>query len=219
MKLWALALLLAIFIHGVAGDGFVRTGRTRFLLNGSPYYANGFNAYWLMYVASDPSQRSKVTAVFREASSHGLTVARTWAFSDGGYRPLQYSPGNYNEQMFQVSFRIQTDLVSVCYIYSVCFIQLVLSQGMDFVVAEARRFGIKLILSLVNNYENFGGKKQYVNWARSKGQYLNSDDDFFRNPVVKGFYKNHIRVSQITIFFSVPSVLHKKKKKQRTLEH
>lgn len=166
MKLWALALLLAIFIHGVAGDGFVRTGRTRFLLNGSPYYANGFNAYWLMYVASDPSQRSKVTAVFREASSHGLTVARTWAFSDGGYRPLQYSPGNYNEQMF---------------------------QGMDFVVAEARRFGIKLILSLVNNYENFGGKKQYVNWARSKGQYLNSDDDFFRNPVVKGFYKNHIR--------------------------
>ncbi|KAL4020165.1 hypothetical protein IC575_018935 [Cucumis melo] len=167
MKLWVLVLLLAIFIHGVAGgDGFVRTGRTRFLLNGSPYYANGFNAYWLMYVASDPSQRSKVSSVFREASSHGLTVARTWAFSDGGYRPLQYSPGNYNEQMF---------------------------QGMDFVVAEARRFGIKLILSLVNNYENFGGKKQYVNWARSKGQYLNSDDDFFRNQVVKEFYKNHIR--------------------------
>lgn len=166
MKPWALVLFLAIFIHGVVGDGFIRTGRTRFLLNGSPYYANGFNAYWLMYFASDPSQRSKVSAVFREASSHGLTVARTWAFSDGGYKPLQYAPGNYNEQMF---------------------------QGMDFVVAEARRFGIKLIMSLVNNYENFGGKKQYVNWARSRGQYLNSDDDFFRNPVVKGFYKNHIR--------------------------
>ncbi|XP_022132624.1 mannan endo-1,4-beta-mannosidase 7 [Momordica charantia] len=166
MKRWGFALLLVIFIHGAAGDGFVRTGGVRFLLNGSPYYANGFNAYWLMYVASDPSQRSKISAVFREASSHGLTVARTWAFSDGGYRPLQYSPGSYNEQIF---------------------------QGLDFVVAEARRFGIKLILSLVNNYENFGGKKQYVNWARSKGQYLNSDDDFFRNSVVKGFYKNHIR--------------------------
>lgn len=102
MKPWALVLFLAIFIHGVVGDGFIRTGRTRFLLNGSPYYANGFNAYWLMYFASDPSQRSKVSAVFREASSHGLTVARTWAFSDGGYKPLQYAPGNYNEQMFQV---------------------------------------------------------------------------------------------------------------------
>lgn len=67
-------------------------------------------------------------------------------------------------------------------------------KGLDFVVAEARRFGIKLVLSLVNNYESFGGKKQYVNWARNQGQYLSSDDDFFRNPVVKGFYKNHVKV-------------------------
>lgn len=69
-------------------------------------------------------------------------------------------------------------------------------KGLDFVIAEARRHGIKLILSLANNYESFGGKKQYVNWARSQGQYLTSDDDFFRNPVVKGFYKNHINVSE-----------------------
>ncbi|KAF5464058.1 hypothetical protein F2P56_014169 [Juglans regia] len=173
MKHLALALVLAILIHrqcfhiGVeAGDGFIRTRGIHFLLNGNPYYANGFNAYWLMYVASDPSQRPKVSAAFREASSHGLTVARTWAFSDGGYRPLQYSPGSYNEQMF---------------------------KGLDFVIAEARRYGIKLILSLANNYDSFGGKKQYVNWARNQGQYLSSEDDFFRNPVVKGYYKNHIK--------------------------
>lgn len=67
-------------------------------------------------------------------------------------------------------------------------------KGLDFVIAEARRFGIKLVLSLVNNYESFGGKKQYVNWARNQGHYLSSDDDFFRNPVVKGFYKNHVKV-------------------------
>ncbi|KAK9948572.1 hypothetical protein M0R45_004141 [Rubus argutus] len=165
--------LLVILIHQqcfhihieAAGDGFIRTRGVQFLLNGSPYYANGFNGYWLMYMASDPSQRYKVSSAFREATSHGLTVARTWAFSDGGYRPLQYSPGFYNEQMF---------------------------KGLDFVIAEARRYGIKLILSLVNNYENLGGKKQYVNWAGSKGQYLTSDDDFFRNPVVKGYYKNHV---------------------------
>lgn len=68
-------------------------------------------------------------------------------------------------------------------------------KGLDFVIAEARRYGIKLILSLVNNYESFGGRKQYVNWARSRGQYLTSDDDFYRNPVVKGYYKNHVTVS------------------------
>ncbi|CAL5383550.1 unnamed protein product [Camellia sinensis] len=48
-------------------------------------------------------------------------------------------------------------------------------------------------LELVNNYENFGGKKQYVDWARSQGQNLASDDDFFTNSVVKGYYKNRIK--------------------------
>ncbi|KAA3474391.1 mannan endo-1,4-beta-mannosidase 7-like [Gossypium australe] len=169
----ALGFLLAVLfnqnlltVHVEAGDDFVRTRGVHFFLNGNPYFANGFNAYWLMYVASDPSQRPKVSGAFREAAAHGLTVARTWAFSDGGYRPLQYAPGSYNEQMF---------------------------KGLDFVIAEARKYRIKLILSLANNYESFGGKKQYVNWARSQGQYLTSDDDFFRNPVVKGYYKNHVK--------------------------
>ncbi|KAL0448309.1 UNVERIFIED_CONTAM: Mannan endo-1,4-beta-mannosidase 7 [Sesamum latifolium] len=160
---------------------FIRTRGIHFFLNGDPFYANGFNAYWLMYLASDPSQRPKVSAAFRQAAAHGLTVARTWAFSDGGYRPLQYSPGSYNQQMF---------------------------KGLDFVVAEARRHGIKLILSLANNYDSFGGKKQYVNWARNQGQYLTSDDDFFTNSVVKGFYKNHIR-SVLNRYNTITGVVYK----------
>jgi mannan endo-1,4-beta-mannosidase len=113
MKHLGFALILAILIHRQcfpihveAGDGFIRARGAHFLLNGNLYFANGFNAYWLMYMASDPSQRSKVSAAFHEASTHGLTVARTWAFSDGGYRPLQYSPGSYNEQTFKVSFKL-----------------------------------------------------------------------------------------------------------------
>ncbi|GFY86181.1 glycosyl hydrolase superfamily protein [Actinidia rufa] len=158
MKHWALLILALLLIHQQveAGDGFIRTRGVHFLLNGSPYYANGFNAYWLMYVSTDLSERTKISTAFKEATSHGLTVARTWAFSDGGYRALQYSPGSYNEQTF---------------------------QGLDFVVSEARRYGIKLILSLVNNYEDFGGRKQYVDWATSQGQNLDSEDDFFTNSV------------------------------------
>ena len=114
MKHFALSLLLAILLHHqsfivfleASGDGFIRTRGIHFLLNGNPFYANGFNAYWLMDTASDPSQRFKVSAAFKEATSHGLTFARTWAFSDGGYRPLQFSPGFYNEQMFKVSYNI-----------------------------------------------------------------------------------------------------------------
>lgn len=96
-----------IIVQVEADDGFVKTSGVQIMLNGSPYYANGFNAYWLMFLASDPSQRSKVSSAFQDATSHGLNIARTWAFSDGGgYKPLQYSPGSYNEDMFQVNLDI-----------------------------------------------------------------------------------------------------------------
>lgn len=85
-----------------SSGGFVQTRGTRFVVNGRPFYTNGFNAYWLMYMASDPSDRSKVSDTFTKASKLGVNVIRTWAFSDGGYRPLQISPGSYNEQMFKV---------------------------------------------------------------------------------------------------------------------
>ncbi|XP_058087633.1 mannan endo-1,4-beta-mannosidase 7-like [Magnolia sinica] len=185
MKHLSLVFVLLFFqqqlLLPVHADGFMRTRGSHFVLNGSPFFANGFNAYWLMYIGSDPSQRSKVSAAFQEASSHGLTVARTWAFSDGGSGALQYSPGSYNEQMF---------------------------KGLDFVISEAKRHGIKLILSLVNNYENFGGKKQYVQWARNQGQYLTSDDDFFSNSVIKGYYKNHVK-TVLTRFNSMTGVAYK----------
>lgn len=173
MRHWGLIFLVilliqeqGIFLQVEADDGFIRTKGVQFLLNGSPFYANGFNGYWLMYFATDTSQRDKVTSVFQDAKQHGLTLARTWAFNDGQDRALQVSPGHYNEQTF---------------------------QGLDFVISEAKKNGIKLILSLVNNYENFGGRKQYVNWASSQGQSISSLDDFYTNSAVKGYYKNHIK--------------------------
>ncbi|XP_073008037.1 mannan endo-1,4-beta-mannosidase 1 [Typha latifolia] len=160
-------LFLSLSLNGVdARGGFIKTRGLHFVLNGKPFYADGFNAYWLMTLASDPSQRGKVSFALRQASLHSLSVARTWAFSDGGSTPLQYSPGSYNEQMF---------------------------KGLDFVVSEARKYRIRLILSLVNEYDSFGGKKQYVQWARDQGQSIGSDDEFFTNPVVKGYYKNHVK--------------------------
>ncbi|XP_019450552.1 PREDICTED: mannan endo-1,4-beta-mannosidase 5-like [Lupinus angustifolius] len=152
------------------GDGFVQSKGTEFVLNGSPFLFNGFNSYWMMNVAADPNQRSKVSNVFREASSVGLTVCRTWAFSDGSNQYLQISPGLYNENMF---------------------------QALDFVVAEAKKYGVRLILSLVNNYNDFGGRPQYVQWAKSSGIPVNNDDDFYTNPVIKGYYKNHVKVRQV----------------------
>lgn len=90
-------------VLGNGNAGFVATRDSHFVLNGSPFLFNGFNAYWMMHVSADPGERYKVSEVFRDASAVGLTVCRTWAFSDGGDRALQISPGTYDERVFQVA--------------------------------------------------------------------------------------------------------------------
>ncbi|CBI17042.3 hypothetical protein VitviT2T_029214 [Vitis vinifera] len=164
-----LFLLLALVCEArvlLQSPGFVQTQNTQFVLDGSPFFFNGFNSYWMMNVAADPSQRNKISEVFGQATASRLSVCRTWAFNDGGNQALQISPGVYDERVF---------------------------QGLDFVISEAKRYGVRLILSLSNNYKDFGGRPQYVNWAKSAGAPVNKDDDFYTNEVVKGYYKNHVK--------------------------
>jgi mannan endo-1,4-beta-mannosidase len=88
--------------QSINGDSFVKTQGTEFVVDGHPFLFNGFNSYWMMHVVADPSERNKVTEVFSEAAANGLTVCRTWAFSDGGDKALQLSPGLYDEHVFEV---------------------------------------------------------------------------------------------------------------------
>lgn len=86
------------------GDEWQMVGKkgNQFVVNNQPFYVNGFNTYWLMVFAADQSTRGKVTELFQQASSVGLTVCRTWAFNDGQWRALQKSPGVYDEDVFKV---------------------------------------------------------------------------------------------------------------------
>ncbi|GLJ19089.1 hypothetical protein SUGI_0342820 [Cryptomeria japonica] len=111
-----LLLLLPVHSHGSPETSFVRSTGKNFVLNGRLLHVNGFNSYWLMWVASDTDQRHKVTSAFKEAADHGLNVARTWAFNDGnGYHALQTSPGVYDEQVFQRIMTRNNSLNGVVY--------------------------------------------------------------------------------------------------------
>ncbi|GLT41725.1 hypothetical protein SLA2020_157680 [Shorea laevis] len=156
----------------------VKKNRNQFLVNGQPFYVNGFNTYWLMVFAADNSTRGKVTELFQQASSVGLTVCRTWAFNDGQWRALQKSPGVYDEDVF---------------------------KALDFVVSEARKYRIRLILSLVNNWDAYGGKSQYVKWGKDAGLNLTSDDDFFSHPTLRSYYKAHVKavLNRVNTFTNV----------------
>lgn len=70
-----------------------------------------------------------------------------------------------------------------------------LHQGLDYVIVEARKNGIRLIFSLVNNLNAFGGKAQYVKWAQDAGINISSStDSFFADSTIKGYYKAYIKV-------------------------
>ncbi|EEE63239.1 hypothetical protein OsJ_18049 [Oryza sativa Japonica Group] len=152
-------------VDGGGEWGMVRTRGAQFVVGGGrPFYVNGFNTYWLMVLAVDPSTRGKVTEVFRQAAAVGLTVCRTWAFNDGGWRALQKSPGVYDEEVF---------------------------KALDFVVSEARKHKIRLILPLINNWDDYGGKAQYVRWAQAAAAGAGADA-FFSDETVRGYFKSHV---------------------------
>lgn len=132
---------------------------------------NGTNQYYLFYKSP-----RMIDNVFSDARSLGLTVMRTWAFCDGdtnaheGYC-FQPRPYEYHEPTF---------------------------KKLDYIIARAQQSGIKLILALGNNWGDFGGIPQYLNWYG-----LYNHDDFYRDQRVRDTYKAYIthvinRVNSIT---------------------
>ncbi|KAL3675707.1 hypothetical protein R1sor_025655 [Riccia sorocarpa] len=158
---------LGITVRADIKGGIIRRQGTQFVdSNGNPFLVHGCNFYWLMYQGADQSTRKFVKSVLKDAQTLGLNVGRTWAFSDGGYRALQISPGVYDETVF---------------------------QALDYAIVQARNHNMRLVLTLVNNYGDFGGKPKYAEWGRQAGYKIPNDDAFFTHDKLKTWYKNHVR--------------------------
>jgi mannan endo-1,4-beta-mannosidase len=143
--------------------GFVQADGTRFALNSAPFYFVGTNAFW-MYVSAAWGDRSMTDETMNMANQLGFTVLRTWAFYDGGTDglALQPSAGVYSEANL---------------------------QALDYVLDQADRHGVRLLLSLVNGPPDFGGMDQYVRWC-APGQ---SRLAFYTNATCRQIYQNYVR--------------------------
>ncbi|KAG9139791.1 hypothetical protein Leryth_027397 [Lithospermum erythrorhizon] len=146
---------------------FVERNGTQFYVDGKVFYINGWNSYWLMDHAVEEYTRPRIKQMLQGAARMGFTVCRTWAFSDGGYNALQLSPAQFDERVF---------------------------RALDYVIAEARQHGVRLLLTLVNNLKAYGGKTQYVKWAKEEGVGLSSSNDsFFYDPSIRYYFKNYVK--------------------------
>jgi len=60
-------------------------------------------------------------------------------------------------------------------------------QNLDYVIYSAKNNGMKVILSLVNNWSQFGGMDQYATWYK-----LPYHDNFYTNANTQQAYKNYV---------------------------
>lgn len=190
-------LLTVVVADNAAGQipDFVRRAGTQLTYQNRPFYAIGVNSYFLQHITAY-GDTSHVHEVFKEAEMMGLTTIRTWGFHDArdssNRAAMQWGPGEYNEAGL---------------------------QALDFVVALARRYGIYLIVPLVNNWDDYGGMNAYVRWyagryplaaqatAATEQRFVYgpagrsyavhaagalTHDDFYRLPQIKQWYKAYV---------------------------
>lgn len=166
-------LLLVIMQRSLFGsDDFVKVIDSRFHLRGKEFRFLGFNAYYLQSEAARGNY-NVVDDVFRTAAFHGFKVVRTWAFYESDDMTqkgvIQYSPGEYSEEGL---------------------------KALDYVVNKAKEYDIKLILTLSNNYSDFGGVPQYIKWANQRlpHPYYKPFEhgDFFTNDSLKGWFRQYV---------------------------
>lgn len=151
------------------GGGFVkREGRHLYDSDGNPFYIVGTNIYYLLEHASESEpwlKRSIVDDSFDAARKLNLNTVRTWAFYD---EKFQTQPGVYDEKFF---------------------------DALDFVIAKAREYDLKLVLSLTNYWDAYGGMETYVKWANNRTATNDmsglSVTDFYTSQACRDMYKSN----------------------------
>jgi len=163
---------------------FVSRAGSELYLRGRPFRFAGSNNYYPIYKSP-----LMVTALLDKAAASDFSVMRVWSTVIIGNLDGSNSVDGAKEGVYfhywdgaAPAFNDGADGL----------------QRLDFVVAEAAKRHIKLVLPLVNNWNEFGGMNQYVRWRG--GQY---HDEFYSDATIKGWYKAWIahllnRVNSIT---------------------
>lgn len=116
-----------------------------------PFYVVGFNVDNLAEAMTAVTQGRKATpgmqtgeaavrGVLRRAAGAGVNAVRTWAHTTNPDQPLQVSAGVYSEDAM---------------------------HALDVVIAEAQAAGLRVVLSLADNWKYEGGVDEFVDWAPS----------------------------------------------------
>ncbi|KAJ7743019.1 glycoside hydrolase [Mycena maculata] len=166
---------------GPAQTGFVTTSGTRFHLNGAEYTLVGSNAYWLPLMGYSEAD---INLALNDIVTSGATTVRTWGFNE-----VTSPSGIYFHLWTGATATVNTGANGL---------------GMlDTVIAAAKAHGIRLIISLTNNWNNYGGMDTYTAQLLGSGQ---PHDYFYTNPTVIAAFKAYVQ-AVVTRYVDEPTVL------------
>jgi len=172
-------------------SSFVSVKDAQFQLNGLPYRFYGTNAYWVHMTTDEDMDRT-----FHDIATAGLQVVRTWAFNDVADKP---SSGTYFQVLKDGKATINDGVDGL--------------KRLDKVVSVANKYGVKLLLTLTNNWgprrsepsssfrrrddealpraylsNDYGGMDLYNRAFVSNPTH----DDFYMNPDIIHAFKDYI---------------------------
>lgn len=143
------------------------TDGTVFVLDGKPQYFAGTNAWWLGHLTSDDD----VETATSEIAGSGLRVVRVWGFGNVN--------APTNDGVYYQLLDNTTDTISINYgSNGIC--------RLDSAVAHAEKHGLKLVLPMLNNWNDLGGIETYCNYFGCNGT------TFYTNAAAQTAYQNYI---------------------------
>jgi len=166
-----------------ASDEFVKVENGKFALNGKEFRFIGSNNYYMHYKSN-----RMIDSVLESARDMGIKVLRIWGFLDGeSYCRDKNTYMHPEPGVFGVPEGISNAQSGF--------------ERLDYTVAKAKELGIKLVIVLVNNWDDFGGMNQYVRWFGGTHH-----DDFYRDEKIKEEYKKYVSflVNHVNTYTGVP---------------
>ena len=171
-RLAACLLLLAALRPAGADMPFVRREGTHFMAGDQRFYFLGASCYYLAYWAADTSTHAATGRAYREDADRylsrcrelGFNVVRIWAFNDGAdARALQPTPGLHRDEVL---------------------------RGYDYVLDRGAQLGLRFVMTLVNNWDDYGGMRWYATNSHPAAVH----SDFYTNAQCRAWYQQHVAV-------------------------
>ncbi|KAJ7849909.1 glycoside hydrolase superfamily [Mycena leptocephala] len=149
-----------------SSTGFIKTSGTRFTLNGQQFVPVGSNAYWPALLGYT---NAEIDQTFSDIAASGATVVR-------GFNEVTSASGVYFNLWSGKTATVNTGTNGL--------------QRLDYVISSAKSHGIKLIITLGNNWSDFGGMDVYTAQILGSGQ---PHDAFYTNAAVVAAYKTYVQ--------------------------